>query len=119
MRSLLFILLLAGIAISCSQQPKTEGAAGNGPPPVERETSELVILMRQMETHIAALKERQTRGDTVLSTDFKDYSGMLTLATTPGMNRDAAFEANANDWMNRLKELTESPGQHKRIYTMA
>ena len=68
-----------------------------------------------MEAHILSLKERQSLGDSVSSSDLIDYSGMLTLSMTAGMNRDAAYEANANDWMNKLKELTEasSSGQEE------
>ncbi len=73
--------------------------------------------MHQMEAHILSLKDRQSRGDSISSSDLIDYSGMLTLSMTKGMNRDAAFEVNANDWMEKLKELTEasSSGQ-KDIY---
>lgn len=109
--------LLVGIAFSCSQQPKPEEGDPIDDQPQERVQSELVLLMLQMEAHIKSLKERQGRGDSVLPADFIDYAGMLTLATTRGMNRDAAFDKNAIDWMNQLKALTEAAGSdQEEIY---
>jgi len=109
LKTKLILFLVIGIVFSCSQKPSSDEGTIDRDVPMEREPSELVILMQQMEAHILSLKKRQNRGDSVLTSDFIDYSGMLTLSTTKGVNRDALFENNAADWMDRLKKLTESP----------